>query len=221
MLRHHRHEVVLASALSSLAGFVDAIGFLELGGYFVSFMSGNTTQAGVNLGRGDFRNFGLAFGLIIAFVAGVVLGTQVGRRSGANRRVVLLVLVACVLGLAALFHTIPGVAFVAPPVMAIAMGAENSVFERDGEVTIGLTYITGTLVKLGQHLSRLLDGERSRGWLRYLGLWAGLATGTFLGALSYVRIGLTSLWIAAAFAAAAALYVWRDGRPSRRIKSAS
>ena len=31
--------------------------------------------------------------------------------------------------------------------LAFAMGAENATFERDGEVLVGLTYMTGTLVK--------------------------------------------------------------------------
>ena len=41
----------LAIALAALAGFVDAVGFLTAGGYFASFMSGNTTRLGV-----DFAN---------------------------------------------------------------------------------------------------------------------------------------------------------------------
>ena len=32
--------------MSTLAGYVDAIGFLHLGGLFVSFMSGNSTRMG-------------------------------------------------------------------------------------------------------------------------------------------------------------------------------
>ena len=32
---------ILAAGLSGMAGYVDAIGFLKLGGLFVSFMSGN------------------------------------------------------------------------------------------------------------------------------------------------------------------------------------
>jgi len=31
--------------------------------------------------------------------------------------------------------------------LAAAMGAANTVFRRDGEVSIGVTYMTGTLVK--------------------------------------------------------------------------
>ena len=38
----------LQLGLSALAGLLDATGFLIANGYFVSFMSGNTTQLGVN-----------------------------------------------------------------------------------------------------------------------------------------------------------------------------
>ena len=43
----------LAVALAALAGFVDAIAFTRLGGYFVSFMSGNSTRLGVGIGLAD------------------------------------------------------------------------------------------------------------------------------------------------------------------------
>ncbi|MBJ8340722.1 DUF1275 domain-containing protein [Antrihabitans sp. YC3-6] len=200
MLDHDRREMALAAMLSGVAGFVDAIGFLHFGGYFVSFMSGNTTQAGVSLAEGDFRDFGLAIGLIVAFFVGVVIGSQASRRVR-ERRWLVLAIVASILTTAAVFHHVPFVAFLAPPLMAVAMGAQNSVFERDGQATIGLTFVTGTLVKLGQSVSRLIDGERSVVGLRYFALWSGLAAGTVVGAVTYLWIGLSALWFAAALTA--------------------
>src|ERR1700692_803351 len=47
-------NISLACALSALAGYVDAIGFLHLGGLFVAFMSGNSTRMGVSLGEGPW-----------------------------------------------------------------------------------------------------------------------------------------------------------------------
>ncbi|MFZ1966902.1 MAG: DUF1275 family protein, partial [Bradyrhizobium sp.] len=46
MLDSHRN-IALACTLSALAGYVDGIGFIHLGGLFVSFMSGNSTRLGV------------------------------------------------------------------------------------------------------------------------------------------------------------------------------
>ncbi len=54
MHRHHRTEITLAAGLSAVAGFVDAVGFIHLGGYFVSFMSGNSTRAGALLADGSW-----------------------------------------------------------------------------------------------------------------------------------------------------------------------
>jgi len=42
-----RFRLAIAVALAILAGYIDGIAFVYLGGYFVSFMSGNTTQSGV------------------------------------------------------------------------------------------------------------------------------------------------------------------------------
>ena len=49
MDRLDRPRRMLAIGLAGLAGFVDATGFLSAGGYFTSFMSGNTTRFGVDL----------------------------------------------------------------------------------------------------------------------------------------------------------------------------
>ena len=57
--------------------------------------------------------------------------------------------------------------------MALAMGAENAVFERDGKVSIGLTYMTGTLVKVGQRLTGALFGGDRFAWAPYPLLWRG------------------------------------------------
>ena len=49
MIRYRPSIRLFAALLSGLAGFVDAIGFIKLGGFFVSFMSGNSTRLAVAL----------------------------------------------------------------------------------------------------------------------------------------------------------------------------
>ncbi|MDB5537022.1 MAG: hypothetical protein JWQ65_1897, partial [Devosia sp.] len=39
-------KLSLGLLLTAAAGFIDAIGFIKLGGFYTSFMSGNTTQLG-------------------------------------------------------------------------------------------------------------------------------------------------------------------------------
>ena len=87
--------------------------------------------------------------------------------------------------------------------LAGAMGAENGVFARDGQVSIGLTYMTGTLVRLGQRLADALMGAGpGLIWLPHLFLWAAFAGGVFLGARSYLAVGAPAFWYAVVGAAA-------------------
>ena len=197
----------LAACLSALAGFVDAIGFIELGGYFVSFMSGNSTRLAVGL-MGGSGKAALAGGLIATFVGGVVAGSLVGKLAGARRRPAVLVLVAALLTVAAA-ASMNGAPALGIGAMVLAMGAENAVFEREDEVHIGLTYMTGTLVKLGQRLTTAMLGGDRLGWLPYFLLWFGLVAGASIGALAYAQLGLGSLYIAAVAAGISAIVAAR------------
>ena len=220
MRRYHRADQSLAVALAVLAGFVDALGFLDLNGLFVSFMSGNSTRMAVGAVTGVHRA-GVTGGLIAAFVVGVMVATAAGARWH-RRRAALVLGIACVLlVLAAIAGGVPGDwgfgdwnfgdrgigvrasdgSLVRTLLMAAAMGAANAVFQRDGEVSVGVTYMTGTLVKLAQHLTAALSGGPRLGWLPYLLLWCGLVGGAAAGAQAYGRYGGAAAWIAAGYAA--------------------
>ena len=73
----HRYDPArrkLALGLAFLAGAVDATGFIRTGGYFASFMSGNTTRLGLHI-AGQPSIAYIPFALICGFVTGVVLGS--------------------------------------------------------------------------------------------------------------------------------------------------
>ncbi len=61
------------------------------------------------------------------------------------------------------------------------MGLANNVFSRDGEVTVGVTYMTGALVKFGQGLAARMAGAARPATRGYGMLWAALAAGAALG----------------------------------------
>lgn len=61
MIRSDRASWPLAIGLSLLAGYVDAIGFQWLGGYFVSFMSGNGTMLALGLATPGGAGRGMAW----------------------------------------------------------------------------------------------------------------------------------------------------------------
>ena len=191
MLRYDRRARLLAACFSGVAGYVDAIGFLLTGGFFVSFMSGNSTRLGIGLAEGSSQARFAAV-LLVAFVVGVMLGAVTGRIAGRHRQAAVLGLVTVLLATAVLLHSLGAGILVALP-MALAMGAENTVFAEDGEVRIGLTYMTGTLVKLGKRLTFALMGGDRWSWLPFLLLWSGLAAGAVAGALAYRAFGVHAL----------------------------
>jgi uncharacterized membrane protein YoaK (UPF0700 family) len=196
-----RRNVALACALSALAGYVDAIGFLHLGGLFVSFMSGNSTRMGVSLAEGQWLNAAKALGLIVLFVFGAAAGSLIVLSRGANRQPRLLLAEALLLVAAGLCYVL-GLSNFAVAAIVVAMGLENAVFQIRGGAGLGLTYVTGALVKVGQLLAAALTGGARWGWVPNLLLWAALVTGSSCGGLAYYWINLAAIWFAAGAALA-------------------
>jgi uncharacterized membrane protein YoaK (UPF0700 family) len=191
-----RRNVALACALSAVAGYVDGVGFLHLGGMFVSFMSGNSTRLGVSLAEGQWSHAVETAGLIALFVTGAAAGSLlvVGRARYGQCWVLLTETLLLAAAAASYELGLPGLAVVA---MVLAMGLENAVFQIHGGAGLGLTYVTGALVKVGQLIAAAVTGGSRWAWLPNLLLWAALVTGAVGGALAYRWINLSAIWFAA------------------------
>ena len=194
----------MAVLLAALAGYVDSIGFLQLGGLFVSFMSGNTTRMAAGLAQGDWRLAGTAGLILLLFVAGAMLGALVASGARPHTRARVLAVEAALLLAAALAAGL-GRPVVAVTCMVVAMGLENAVFLRNGQAGVGLTYMTGALVRIGHTLAAAMRGAALRDVIPPLMLWGGLTSGAILGALSFNVGGLVALYPAAGLAAVLAL----------------
>lgn len=185
-------RIAMAVALSFLAGFVDALGFMHLSGYFVSFMSGNSTQMAAVLPDG-LAGAVLPASIIILFVLGVIIGTVVEQRFSSSLGLLML---AVLLGLATALAAmrLDDTAIMVTP---FVMGAMNTVL-RSGKGAMAVTYMTGNLVKLGQTIVAAFQGGGRWAWLPSLLLWLGLVAGALCGAVAYEEIGLIALWLPAA-----------------------
>lgn len=179
----HRYDPArqkLALGLAFLAGQVDATGFVVAGGYFTSFMSGNTTRLGVDLVAQPALAL-VPLAIIACFVGGVVAGAAVAARWQGRHKRVLLAAITVLLALAsAALANGSAAGFLA--LAAAAMGAANNVFSRDGEVTVGVTYMTGALVRFGQGVAARLSGRPAQAMRGYGTLWCALAAGATAGA---------------------------------------
>jgi uncharacterized membrane protein YoaK (UPF0700 family) len=90
--------LALAFALIGLAGWVDAVGYPRARPLFVSFMSGNSTQLGVGLGRGQWHAAARAGGIIALYVLGAFACTLVAGAAGKWRLPAVLGVEASLLG---------------------------------------------------------------------------------------------------------------------------
>jgi uncharacterized membrane protein YoaK (UPF0700 family) len=186
-------NLLLAIALMAVAGYVDAVGFLRLGHLFVSFMSGDSTQLATSSARRDWSNASAAGGIVLVFVIGVIGGKAISMAAGRWCRPVILVSELLLL-LAAMSLPSLGPAAVVPAVLA--MGIQNAAVHKVGDVKTGLTYVTGTLVSLGEKLADafLKPGPTTRcAWLPYVLLWIGLVAGAIAGALGYADFQVRAL----------------------------
>ncbi|KPF92447.1 hypothetical protein IP81_06085 [Novosphingobium sp. AAP83] len=199
MIEYDRPRRTFAIALAAMAGFIDAVGFLSADGYFVSFMSGNSTRLGVSLGTHPAHAVMPAV-LIAGFIGGVTGGALLAHWAGTLHKPAVLALVTAMLLVASTGRWL-GLPAMMLGGLVIAMGALNNTFQRGGEVTVGLTYMTGALVKLGQGLANALGRRPNTGWSSWASLWGGLLAGAVMGAFAQDRLPMGCLWLAAAYCA--------------------
>jgi uncharacterized membrane protein YoaK (UPF0700 family) len=202
----------LACTLSALAGYVDGIGFLHLGGLFVSFMSGNSTRLGVFLAAAHWSDAAQAIGLIALFVIGAAAGSLIVFSRSVYCQCWILLAEGSLLVAAALSYTL-GAPSLAIAAIVLAMGLENTVFQVEGGTGQGLTYMTGTLVKVGQLAAAALTGGQRWAWLPNLLLWAAMVAGAVCGAGAYRWINLAAIWFAAGLALALSGVAFATARP--------
>jgi uncharacterized membrane protein YoaK (UPF0700 family) len=164
---------------------IDVVGFIELGGFYTSFMSGNTTQLGAGLAHMGPQML-LPAGLVAMFVIGSFLGSLVSGIGHKQGRIgVLAIVIAGLLLSLALYAGgfTPAQAMLA---LAAAAGAQNAVLPPAGAARLGATFVTGTLFAVGQDLARAVRREAPPWrWLQHFMVWASLLLGAAVGALAY------------------------------------
>jgi uncharacterized membrane protein YoaK (UPF0700 family) len=85
------------------------------------------------------------------------------------------------------------------PIMLVVfgIGALNTSFVKSGEVSVPLSYVTGTLVKMGQGIERHIAGGNLSDWLGYFLLFASFVLGAAVGGAMSLVLNGTGMLIAA------------------------
>lgn len=197
-----RHPAALATMLTALAGYLDAVGYAELNSLFVSFMSGNTTRLGTAFAGLDFVAALAALAVIIAFLAGAIMGGFVTEKSTNALRGVLTAELVLMLGALAVLAA--GQGHASMYVVAAAMGLQNSAAGSVGGVSLGKSFMTGTLVSFGQGVGKALARRQAvDGTVAYGLSWLTFVVAVVIGAFAWSSLGLiVSLTIATLIVAA-------------------
>jgi uncharacterized membrane protein YoaK (UPF0700 family) len=176
--------------LALVAGYLDGYGLRFLGAY-VSFMSGNTTLAGMYCGERAFRAAVPSAMAIVLFVSGSFLGnllihSRLRRpQQTAFGAIAALVAAAAALEQGGMANALFEIAF-----LSLAMGLMNPAVSKAGPEPVGLTFVTGTLNRMGGHLAAAVrassagsSSSRSDQLLRAgidAGMWGGFLVGAIL-----------------------------------------
>lgn len=211
----HASDRVLFAALAFIAGMVDVISWLTLGGLFTAHVTGNLVVMAADLvdGRGMRPAQALAVPLFLIVAAGIAVGNRVFHpHSRTLIRILLWVqtgLLAASASVAALVmpsgepHGL-GAGLVAMLAVA-AMASQNALLHLASKPIPTTAVMTGNLVVAAMSLasvvaSRWSDAEAKSRWQSTWPILAGFVAGCALGAASVSAVG-DRAWLAAAFAA--------------------
>ncbi len=182
--------LLFAVTTTAFAGFLDAIGYMQLSGLYVSFMSGNSTRLGVDLAQGNMAVVFQSGCVIAVFVlgafAGTVIASQFDRPSPAP-------ILAAEFGLVAiaLLLTQAQVGFAALLPVAAAMGLQNVLHHTVSGADLGKSFLTGTLFGIGQALAHYVCRKgRAAVAIVQLACWLAFVAGVVGGALVITSVSL-------------------------------
>jgi uncharacterized membrane protein YoaK (UPF0700 family) len=196
-------EARLSWVLAALAGVLGATAFTHSAGYFVTFMTGNAQRAVLGYFRDDVLLSVTAGLLMLCFVAGVVVASVCRRHfwvdhpHGPTVLTTFSLFAATVVGLIDEGWRGVNLDFAPITLVVFGIGALNTSFVKDGEVSVPLSYVTGTLVKMGQGIERHIAGGDVSDWLGYFLLFASFVLGATLGGSISLVVNGTGMLIAA------------------------
>ncbi|HXQ51693.1 MAG TPA: YoaK family protein [Stellaceae bacterium] len=172
-----------AAGLCVVAGFVDAVGYTELGGVFAANMTGNTVLLAIAAVRGEGARTAVYGFTLAAFLVGALVAATLRRTTGKPT-----------VGLGAAVALL-AVAAVTPmnhterlAVLALTMGLQGASISRFGANSLQTVVVTGTIVRLAEFcVDYVLPSQRAPepgatplhalAWVAY-GAGAAVATAT-------------------------------------------
>ena len=202
-------DLALAGLLSSVAGALNAVGFL-IAGSFTANMTGNVSALADHLANGAVTTALSFLGLVVAFVAGAGIAA-LAIQAGERRRIPSIYALAITGEAIVLLLVGTALAQSAPAghqtflviVLSFVMGLQNAVTTMISRARVRTTHVSGMATDIGIELAALVGGARSRQEaMPKLGLHSltlgSFALGGFCGAVLFQIVGIWLFIIAAA-----------------------
>jgi uncharacterized membrane protein YoaK (UPF0700 family) len=174
-----------ACILAIIAGYADAVGFLKYD-TFAGLMTGNTILLGIVISNAKLASAVFELAIIVIFIIGIILARILLRVYGNPR--VPMTLVSALMIICSLVRR-----DIAAPMLALAMGLQNSAANRFNGIALNTVFITGNLQKLGEGIFHWAwppkDGSSSSDGVAIFALvWIGYAVGAALGAVAHNHV---------------------------------
>jgi uncharacterized membrane protein YoaK (UPF0700 family) len=173
-----------AALLVMIAGYADAIGFLQFRA-FAGQMTGNTILLAISIVELSWTEAVYYVAVIVSFLIGVAISGGLVRLGYAPA--IALTLASASLAICA-FVTVRWGALL----LAFAMGAQNAAATRFGDVTLNTVFITGDLQRLFERVLAWLwpgKAEAPAAGLHILALvWVEYIAGALIGAAAHFTV---------------------------------
>jgi uncharacterized membrane protein YoaK (UPF0700 family) len=191
---------MLALVLAMTAGYVDAYGLLRYRTY-LSFMSGNTTQTGSQIGQGDPTLAVSSLVAIVFFVCGVFSGTLIALSYPRQpQRFSFGLAAALIAGMFLVAQVRAPDSLVGIATLSFAMGTLNTTISRIGAQAVNIGSVTGTLTRMADHLALAVKhapvadaqdprDSHARRALLLFSVWLSFLTGALVSGAGTLRFG--------------------------------
>jgi len=166
--------------LSLVAGYVEVIGYMDVGGIYPGIMTGNTVQLGLSLAKSQWQRLGTIGFAVGLFFLGGIIASLIKRHL--RRPPVELLLMAVILLAASLVRLYAALHIsVELPLLALAMAMQGETIARFGGVSLQTIVVTNNMVKFSDALvGRYLTPGAPKTDLKEV-LLPGLAWGSYSG----------------------------------------
>lgn len=193
-------DLVLAGLLSSVAGALNAVGFL-IAGSFTANMTGNISAFADLIANGAILIAFSFLGLVIAFICGagmVAIAIQAGERQQLRSVYALAIaaeaIIILLVGTAFIMLSATGHETFLVIVLSFIMGLQNAVTTMISRARVRTTHVSGMATDIGIELAALVGDEKAwqdatpKLWLHSLTL-ACFTFGGLCGALLFQFVG--------------------------------